>query len=71
MQSVGMDKRIPIEIHWSLEKQGMSYFLELWYQSKTIRYYKNVSYDTQLSPIIAKGQRAPNAQIMTHQIVDM
>ena len=30
---------------------------------------KNVSYDAQLCPIFAKGQRAPNAQL-THQIVD-
>jgi hypothetical protein len=30
---------------------------------------KNVSYDAQLFPVIAKGQRAPNAQLI-HQIVD-
>ncbi len=30
---------------------------------------KNVSYDTLLCPVIAKGQRVPNAQL-THQIVD-
>ncbi len=30
---------------------------------------KNVSYDAQLCPIIAKGQRAPNAQV-TRKIVD-
>jgi hypothetical protein len=30
---------------------------------------KNVSYDAQLCPIIAKSQRAPNAQL-TCQIVD-
>ena len=39
------------------------------YQSKTIREPKYVSYDAQLCPVIAKGQRAPNAQ-STHQIVD-
>ena len=39
------------------------------YQSKTIREPKYVSYDAQLCPVIAKGQRAPNAQL-THQIVD-
>ncbi len=39
------------------------------YKSKTIREPKYVSYDTQLCPVIAKGQRAPNAQL-THQIVD-
>ncbi len=40
------------------------------YQSKTMRaqiYY--ASYDAQLCPVIAKGQRAPNAQL-THQIVN-
>jgi hypothetical protein len=39
------------------------------YQSKTIRGTKYVSYDAQLCPVIAKGLRAPNAQL-THQIVD-
>ena len=39
------------------------------YQSKTIREPKYVSYDAQLCPVIAKGQRAPNAQL-THQIVN-
>ena len=39
------------------------------YQSKTIREPKYVSYDAQLCPVIAKEQRAPNAQL-THQIVD-
>ena len=40
------------------------------YQSKTIREHKYVSYDAQLCPVIAKGQRAPNAQL-THQIVNL
>jgi len=40
-----------------------------YYQSKTIRGTKYVSYDAQLCPLIDKGQRAPNAQL-THQIVD-
>ena len=40
-----------------------------WYQSKTISGNKNVSYDAQLCPIFAKGQRAPNAQL-TNQIVN-
>ncbi len=39
------------------------------YQSKTIREHKYVSYDAQLCLVIAKGQRAPNAQL-THQIVN-
>jgi hypothetical protein len=43
--------------------------IKLWYQSKTMRSQKNVSYDAQLCPIIAKSQRAPNAQL-TRQIVD-
>ena len=38
-------------------------------QSLKIREPKYVSYDAQLCPVIAKGQRAPNAQL-THQIVD-
>jgi hypothetical protein len=33
------------------------------FQSKTIRGTKNVSYDAQLCPVIAKGQRAPNARV--------
>jgi hypothetical protein len=37
--------------------------------SQKIREPKYVSYDAQLCPVIAKGQRAPNAQL-THQIVD-
>ena len=37
--------------------------------SQKIREHKYVSYDAQLCPVIAKGQRAPNAQL-THQIVD-
>ncbi len=41
----------------------------IWYQSKTISGPKNVSYDAQLCPIIAKSQRAPNAQL-TCQIID-
>jgi hypothetical protein len=40
-----------------------------WYQSKTISEHKYVSCDAQLCPVIAKGQRAPNAQL-AHQIVD-
>jgi hypothetical protein len=39
------------------------------YQSKTICEHKNVSYEAHLCPIIAKVQRAPNAQV-TLQIVD-
>ena len=41
----------------------------LYYQSKTISEHKYVSYDAQLCPVIAKGQRALNAQL-THQIVN-
>jgi hypothetical protein len=40
-----------------------------WYQSKNISGNKNVGYEAQLCPIIAKGQRAPNAQL-THQIIN-
>ena len=39
------------------------------YQYKTIRGTKYVSYDAQFCPVIAEGQRAPNAQL-THQIID-
>ena len=39
------------------------------YQSKIISEHKNVTYDGQQCPIIAKGQRAHNAQL-THQIVN-
>ncbi len=39
------------------------------YQYETISEHKYVSYDAQLCPVIAKGQKAPNAQL-THQIVD-
>jgi len=39
------------------------------YQSKTMRAQICQFYDAQLCPVIAKGQRAPNAQL-THQIVD-
>ena len=53
----------PAHIRWFLNPG-------LWYQSKTIREPKYVScYDAQLCPVIAKGQRAPNAQL-THQIAD-
>jgi hypothetical protein len=45
------------------------YLAEGYYQSKTIRGPKYVSYDEQLCPLIDKGQRAPNAQV-TCQIVN-
>jgi hypothetical protein len=52
-----------------IRAQSGNQYVMLAYQSKTIRGTKNVSYDAQLCPVIAKGQRAPNAQL-THQIVD-
>ena len=39
------------------------------YQSKNISEHKNVTYDGQLCPVIAKGQIASNAQL-THMIVN-